>query len=103
MEKKYVRVLWIKAHHRYAYSAGNHGIVDAAFASDLIKGGYIIPLPDTVEEKVNTLPQDFPGRTVLFSSGFDNLEKIRQAGDSLLDAGISKATLTKVKTYLSTH
>jgi hypothetical protein len=103
MERKFVRVLWIKAHFRYAYSAGDNGYIDASAASDLIKGGYIIPLPDTVEEKINLLPHDFPGRTVLFNSGFDTIGKIKQAGDSLLDAGISKATLTKVKTYLSTH
>lgn len=99
---KFINVYWLKAHFKYAYSAGDHGMVDANAAPALIKGGYIMPLPDTEVEKVNPLPEDLPGRTAIFNAGFDSLEKIKEAGDSLLDAGISTTTLKKVKTYLKT-
>lgn len=98
---KFIKVYWIKAHFKYAYSAGNNGVVDADAAPALIKGGFIMPLPDTVEEKENPLPADLPGRTIIFNAGFDTLDKIKDAGDSLLDAGISNTTLKKVKAYLA--
>jgi hypothetical protein len=97
---KLIKVYWVKAHFKYAYNAGNNGVVDADVAPELIRGGYIIPVPDTEEEKVNSLPADLPGRTILFDAGFDTIQKIKEAGDSLLDAGISKSTLTKVKKYV---
>jgi hypothetical protein len=100
MERNFVKVLWLKAHHKYSYNTGDNGIVDANLAPALIKGGYIMPLPDTNEEKANTLPEDLPGRTILFASGYDTIQKIKEAGDSLLDAGISKTTLTRVKKYV---
>jgi hypothetical protein len=98
--EKFVKVIWLKSHHKYAYNTGDNGSVDAEKAPELIKGGYIMPVPDTVQEKVNPLPADFPGRTILFDAGFDSIQKIKEAGDSLLDAGISKTTLTKVKKYV---
>ena len=100
MEKKFIKVYWIKAHHKYAYNAGDHGSVDADVALALVKSGYIMPVPETEMEKDNPLPADLPGRTILFSAGFETLAAIQSAGDSLLDTGISNTTLKKVKTYL---
>lgn len=99
-EKKYVKVLWLRAHFRYAYSAGDHGSVNAEDALELIKKGYVMLVPDTEDVKVNPLPEDLPGRTALFHAGFDTIQKIKQAGDSILDAGISNTTLKKVKAYV---
>jgi hypothetical protein len=98
---KYVKVKWVKAHWDYAISAGDVGIVDALRAPQLLEKGFIIPIPDAEDVKDNPLPEDFPARSVLFNAGFDNLDKIREAGDSLLDAGISNTTLKKVKAYLN--
>lgn len=100
-EIKYVKVKWVKCHWDYAYSAGDNGIVDARRAPELLKGGFIIPIPDMEEEKENPLPADLPGRTALFNAGYETLDKIRASGDSLLDAGISTTTLKKIKKYLS--
>lgn len=101
MANKFVKVFWLKAHFKYAYSAGDHGVVDADLAPGLMKAGYIIPIPDTEVEKDNPLPADLPGRTILFNAGFETLVAIRNAGDSLLDAGISNTTLKKIKAYLT--
>jgi len=61
MEKKYIDVLWIKAHPRYAYSAGQEGIVKAEAAPELIRGRYVIPL-NKEEETPEKLPEKKKGR-----------------------------------------
>jgi hypothetical protein len=101
-EVKYINVIWLKPHHLYAYNKDDKGIVDSEKAPGLLAAGFILPIPDTESkiEKVNPLPADLPGRTVLFDAGFDTIQKIKEAGDSLLDAGISNTTLKKVKAYV---
>lgn len=93
-------MFWVKAHPKYAYSAGQEGIIKADRAPQLIMGGYVIPVTEEKAKKINPLPDDLPGRDKLFANGFDDLNKIRQAGDSLLDVGISNATLKKITGYL---
>lgn len=99
-EAKYIKVLWLKGHWDYGYFAGQNGIVDSRRAPELLKGGFIIPLPDEKEEKVNPLPEDMPLRAKLFELGFDTIEKVREAGKSLLDEGISNTSLKKISAYL---
>ena len=99
MDKGYVKVFWLKAHCDYAYSKGQTGSVIAEKAKEPMDKGYLIPVPEAEDKVVNPLPEDLPGRDVLFNAGFDNIEKIQEAGDSLLDAGISTTTLKKVKAY----
>jgi hypothetical protein len=101
MGNKFIKVLWLKPHYKYAYNKGDNGVVDADLAPGLMAEGFILPVPDTEVEKDNPLPHDLPARTILFNSGFETLAAIKEAGDSLLDAGISKGTLTKVKAYLA--
>ncbi len=98
-ETKYVKVLWIKCHWDYAYSAGMNGIVDAERAPELIKGGFVIPIPDAEDKKVNTLPEDFPGRDKLFNMGFETVQQVKDAGEALLDEGISQTMLKKIMKY----
>jgi hypothetical protein len=110
-----IKVKWVKAHFKYSYSAGDVGYVKADVVESLVAGGYVIPLPDEIKETVsapapapipdapvvvNPLPEDLPGREKLFGAGFDSLEKIREAGDSLLDGGISNAMVKKIGKYL---
>jgi len=100
MEEKFVRVLWIKAHHNYAYSAGNTGHVKAEDLEKLLKDGYVVPLQDEEDEKINTLPEDLPARDILFAEGFDTAEKVQEAGESITDIkGISKATYKQIVAY----
>ena len=105
--KVMIKVKWLKAHSKFAYAAGDVGFVTPGWAEKLLPGGYIIPLPgedtDSADDKkdpVNDLPADLPGRTKLFEAGFTELAKIKEAGDSLLDIGLSKGTVTKIKNYL---
>jgi hypothetical protein len=103
-----IKVKWLKAHYKFAYSKGDIGYVTPENAAMLLEGGFVITLPEEKEEtkvaekqvKTNPLPADLPARSILFASGFDSIVKIKEAGDSLLDAGISVSTLKKVKKYI---
>lgn len=111
-----IKVKWVKAHFKYAYVAGDVGYVKADAVESLVAQGYVIPLPDEIKEPapapatvlvpeppvvVNPLPEGLPGREKLFGAGFDSLDKIREAGDGLLDVvGISNSMLKKIKKYL---
>ena len=103
----WIKVKWLKAHWDYAYFAGEIGKITSDRAAKLMEQGFILPLPDDdplkepTEQKVNTLPSDMPGRTLLFDVGYDTLEKVREAGDTLLDDGISKTTYRNIKKYLA--
>ncbi len=103
MKKNYVNVLWVKAHPKYAYNKGDRGIVLADRAPSLLKEGFIIPVPDEDENK-NTLPEDLPARDVLFEAGYDTIEKIKKAGESLIDVkGIGKGTLKQLEAWFEEH
>jgi hypothetical protein len=96
-----IKVKWLKAHWDFAYSEGDIGHVTAAHAAMLLKGGYIIPLPDEPEGEVNPLPADLPGREILFNAGFKTLDEVKSAGASLTDVGISNTTIKKIMAYLN--
>jgi hypothetical protein len=98
-----IKVKWLKAHWDYAYSEGDLGYVSHENAPKLLKGGFVLPLPEEeiiFQTPVNPLPEDFPAREIIFNAGFDTFERIKEAGDSLLDVGISKTTLKKIQKYL---
>jgi len=103
-----IKVKWLKAHCKFAYVAGDVGYVTPEWAEKLLAQGYILLIPDALTEitgpapgKVNTLPDDLPARDKLFAAGFDSLENIKEAGDSLLDVvGISNNILKKITKYL---
>lgn len=106
-----IKVKWLKAHFKFAYSVGDVGYVTPEWAEKLLAQGYILPIPDAITEytaaapapapKVNALPEDLPARDKLFAAGFDTLEKVKEAGDSLLDVvGISNNILKKITKYL---
>jgi hypothetical protein len=106
-----IRVKFLKAHFKFAYSAGDVGYVTPDWAVKLANEGFAFPLPDdgagdvavaaSVPAKVNGLPADLPGRAKLFENGLDTVEKIGEAGDDgLLELGLSKGTVTKIRKYL---
>jgi hypothetical protein len=109
-----IKVKWLKAHFKFAYVAGDVGYVTPEWAEKLLPLGYILPIPDAEKEypeaassvpapaeKTNSLPEDLPARDKLFAAGFDSIEKVKEAGDSLLDVvGISNNILKKITKYL---
>lgn len=98
---KTIKVKFLKSHPEFAYNKGDIAVLTNEHAAALHKSGHVMLLPDDEDdEKINPLPEDLPGRDILFRAGFDTVEKIAEAGDSLVDAGISNTMLKKVKAYL---
>jgi hypothetical protein len=109
-----IKVKFIKSHSAFAYFAGEVGFVTPAWAEKLLPEGYIIIIPEEIKEfgpsatlgttdggVTNTLPEDMPARDKLFAAGFDSVEKVRAAGDGLLDVvGVSNNILKKITKYL---
>lgn len=106
-----IKVKWLKSHFKFAYAAGDVGYVTPEWAEKLLADGYILPVPDAEKEypvdatgpapKINALPEDLPARDKLFAAGFDTIEKVKEAGDGLLDVvGISNNILKKITKYL---
>jgi hypothetical protein len=104
-----IKVKWLKAHFKFAYSAGDVGYVTPEWAEKLLPLGYILPVPDAEGDAasvistdvVNTLPADLPARDKLFAAGYDTLDKVIAAGEGLLDViGISNNILKKINKYL---
>jgi len=103
----FIKVKFLKSHPDFGYFAGDTGLISPKAAEKLLQGGYIMIIPEAEiytapipPAKVNPLPEDMPGRDRLFDAGFVTIEEIKEAGDSLLDAGISNNILKKVTAYL---
>lgn len=98
-----VNVIFVKAHPKYAYFTGETGEIDSAEASRLMKEGYVMPLADTspvTGGDKNPLPEDLPVRDLLWAEGFDAVEKIVEAGESLQEIkGIGKKTYVDIMDY----
>ena len=103
MEEKMIKVKWLKAHWNFAYSEGDIGYVTAKNAAILMSGGFVIVLPPAEAEEDNPLPADLPQRDQLFAAGFKTLEELKAAGQSIIDAGLSKTSVNKVTSYLTNH
>ncbi len=100
MSKQDIKVKWVKPHPRYAYFAGDVGTVKVEKVKELLDKGYIIPIPDQEDKKDNPLPEDLPARDILYEAGFDTVEKVKEAGESLADIkGIGKGTLKQLAEY----
>jgi hypothetical protein len=102
MKKDYIKVLFLKAHPKFAYHADQIGLVNAKKAVMLFKEKFAVPAPDGGND--NTLPEDFPVRDLLFEAGYDTVEKIKAAGDSLTDVkGVGKGTLKQLENWFEEH
>lgn len=96
------KVKFIRSHHEFAYSAGDIGLVENEKAAQLLNSGYIIILPEDEEDEINPLPEDFPARDILFTEGYEDVEKIKSTGESLIDIkGIGKGTLKQIEQWFT--
>jgi hypothetical protein len=102
---KTIKVKFNKAHPKLAYFTGDVAKITAHTVSKykLLEKGYVINLPDD-EGDLNTLPEDLPSRDILFEAGYDTIEKIKKAGESLTDVkGVGKGTLKQLETWFEEH
>ncbi len=108
-----VNVVFRTPHPDYGYFAGQSGKIDAVKAQKLLQEGYIIIAPEKEDsgipptdplEVINPLPPDFPARIILFEAGFDTIDKVLQAGESLTDIkGIGKGTIRQIDNWCKKH
>ncbi len=102
---KTIKVKFNKSHPKLAYFKGDVAKISAETVSKLklLEQGFVINLPDD-EDDLNKLPEDLPSRDILFEAGYDSIEKIKKAGDSLIDVkGIGKGTLKQLETWFEEH
>ncbi|HNY52938.1 MAG TPA: hypothetical protein PK727_04650 [Bacteroidales bacterium] len=97
----WIKVFWLKSHPDFSYFPKQTGVVQSEKFDSLFSGGYITPLPDVKDKAENPLPADLPGRDILFEAGYDSIEKVMRAGNSIADLDLSGATVTKIKKYLA--
>lgn len=98
------KVKFRKSHPDFAYFANDIACLSSDHVAKLVNEGFVIILPnDEEDEEENPLPKNLPARNVLFSAGYKDVKKIRESGDSILDAGISMPTLKKVKKFLEEY
>lgn len=97
---KSTKVKFLKAHPDFAYFVGDVATLSDEHVAKLHNSGHVLILPaDEDDENENPLPKDFPARDVLFNAGFESVEKVKEAGDSLADLGISKTAIKKIMAY----
>lgn len=95
-------VKWLKPHPEWAYFEGNFAELPADKVSELVSTGHVIYFPGEKVKDVNPLPLDLPCRDILYSEGFDTIEKIKQAGASIKEIkGIGKRSFENVTAFLS--
>jgi hypothetical protein len=104
---KTIKVKFNKSHPKLAYFEGDVAKIPAQTASKykLLEKGYVINLPvDGDVDDINKLPEDIPSRDILFEAGYDTIEKIKKAGESLIDVkGIGKGTLKQIESWFEEH
>lgn len=97
-----LRIKWLKPHPAYSYSEGNNADLTPEQVEPLVLSGHVILFPGENEPEVNPLPEDLPCRELLFENGFDTLEKIKSAGESLTEIkGIGKKTFEDITSFIS--
>ena len=99
MEK--IRVKWLKSHPEYSYFKGDISELSADKAAVLTESGHVLSFPGVKEKEDNTLPADLPCREILFSNGFDTMEKIKEAGNALSEIkGITVKSAEKILSFI---
>lgn len=85
-----------------AYFAGSKADLPADKADELEKAGYVEKILDVSGVVESDLPDDLPARGILINAGFNTINKVLAASESLLDIkGIGKATANHIINMLS--
>jgi len=102
MEK--INIQFLKPHPEYAYFAGDNAELSADNVAKLISTGHVILFPGEKSKEVNPLPEGLPCREILFENGFDTIEKVTEAGESITEIkGIGKKSLAQITEFIASH
>lgn len=85
----------------YAYFENDSADLTPEQSSWLVSEGYAILIPKT-EGDDNELPDDLPGRTILYNSGIKTIEDVQKITGSLTELkGVGKKLAAEIIAYIS--
>lgn len=106
-KNKTVKVKFNKSHPAFAYFKGDIANLSAEKIAKhgLLEKGFVMSLPDDEEDDINnTLPEDLPGREILFAEGFKTADEVQKGGEGVTDLkGIGKGTYKQLLAWFEEH
>lgn len=82
------------------YFGGDTAELPDDLASDLVKGGAAVLVPETDDGEKNPLPEDLPMRNLLWENGYESVEQILDASETLTDIkGIGPSSADRIVQY----
>lgn len=95
-----MKIKFKKSAPGFAYFAGDVADVNPEAAAKLVDDGFAIIVPET-EGDDNELPEDLPGRLILFKEGIKTLDDVKKITDSLTEIkGIGKKLAGDIVAYI---
>jgi hypothetical protein len=83
-----------------AYFGGEIADLDPKECAQWLASGHMIVIPET-EGDENSLPDDLPGREILWKEGFRTLNEIKKVKETLTEIkGIGKKTASDILVYI---
>ena len=95
-----MKIKFKKPAQGFAYFEGDVADLAPEVAAKLVDDGFAIIVPET-EGDDNELPEDLPGRLILFKEGIKTLDDVRKITESLTEIkGIGKKLAAEIVAYI---
>jgi hypothetical protein len=95
-----MKIKFKKPAQGFAYFEGDVADISPEAAAKLVDDGFAIIVPET-EGDDNELPEDLPGRLILFKEGIKTLDDVRKITESLTEIkGIGKKLAAEIVAYI---
>jgi len=95
-----MKIVFKKSAPGFAYFERDKADLPAEVAAKLVDDGFAIIVPET-EGDDNELPEDLPGRLILFKEGIKTLDDVKKITDSLTEIkGIGKKLASEIVAYI---
>ena len=95
-----MKVKIIKPVPGMAYFGGETPDLKPTVCAKWIQSGHMIAVPETEDDK-NTLPEDLPGREILFNEGMKTIGDVKKVKETLTDfKGIGAKTAADIIKYI---
>lgn len=92
-----MRVKVLKPIKGYGYFPNETAEIPDADALKFVESGFVIVVPETEGADDNMLPEDIPCRATLFKNGFETVEQILSARETLSEIkGITKKSAESI-------
>jgi hypothetical protein len=95
-----MKIKFKKPAQGFAYFEGDKADLAPEVAAKLVDDGFAILIPPT-EGDDNELPEDLPGRLILYKEGIKTLDDVREITESLTEIkGITKKLASEIVAYI---